>query len=455
MALRGEEARSLDSTELKGTEAEHVTEADLLRTLLSSSPDAIYFKDLSSRFLRASAAMATLFKCQSVDELIGKTDHDFFAREHADQALADEQEIIRTGEPIIGRVEKEALPDGRLTWALSSKMPLRNSRGEIIGTFGISKNITALKEAEEQLERVHRQLVTVSREAGMAEIATNVLHNVGNVLNSVVVSSGLIGTRLRESKTKGFVDAMRLIEEHRSDLGDFLSKDERGKRLPDYLQKLVATLTAERAYLLEELESLNKGLDHIRDIVTTQQSYARALTSMLEPLLISDLLEDALRMNLGSLARREVSVIKHWPNVPEAWLDKHLLLQIIVNLVGNALQAMETVTDRPRRLTLRAERITAPRTQAAMGTTANPSGTPAHAIADIIRVAVEDNGEGITPENLARLFTHGFTTRKSGHGFGLHSCALAAKAMEATIRAESDGAGKGARFILDLPFKAP
>jgi PAS domain S-box-containing protein len=433
----------LAAPERKGMKAEPISEAALLRTLLSSSPDAIYFKDLDSRFLFASVAMAALFNSQSVEELIGKTDSDFFAGEHAQQALADEQEIIRTGNPIIGRVEKEAHPDGRVTWALSSKMPLRDSRGEIIGTFGISKDITALKEAEEQLEKVHRQLVTVSREAGMAEIATNVLHNVGNVLNSVVVSTGLIGTRLRESKTRGFVDAMRLLDEHRADLGEFLSKDERGTRLPDYLKKLVATLTAERAFMLQEIESLNKGLDHIRDIVTTQQSYARAPTSVLEPLLMGDLLEDALRMNVGSLARREVTVVKQWPNVPEALLDKHLVLQIVVNLVGNALQAMEPVTDRPRRLTLRAEKIEVP-----------PADVTATDPAALIRVEVEDNGEGIAAENLARLFTHGFTTRKSGHGFGLHSCALAAKAMGGTVRAQSDGPGKGARFTLDLPFKA-
>jgi PAS domain S-box-containing protein len=432
IAPSDKEARLLESTEFKGREAKRVTDGDLLLTLLGSSPDAIYFKDLDSRFLHASSAMATLFNCRTVDDLIGRRDHDFFAGEHAEQALADEQEIIRTGIPIIGRVEKEAHPDGRVTWALSSKMPLRDNRGEIIGTFGISKDITALKEAEEQLEKVHRQLVTVSREAGMTEVATNVLHNVGNVLNGVVVSAGLIASRLRESKTKGFVDAMRLLDEHRADLGDFLAKDERGKRLPEYLQKLVAILTAERTYLLGELASLNNGLDHIRDIVTTQQSYARAPSSVLEPLLVSDLLEDALRLNLGSLARREVGVVKHWPNVPEALLDKHLILQIIVNLIGNALQAMEPVTDRPRRLALRAQKIDA-----------------------LIRVEVEDNGEGIAPENLARLFTHGFTTRKSGHGFGLHSCALAANAMGATIRAHSDGLGLGARFTLDLPFKAP
>jgi PAS domain S-box-containing protein len=443
----------MDSPDRKGREGEYVSEGDLLRTLLISSPDAIYFKDLDSRFLCVSDAMVRLFKCRSADDLIGKTDQDFFTTEHAQQALNDEREIISSGKAIVGRVEKETYPDGRERWALSSKMPLRNSRDEIIGTFGIDKDITALKEAEQQLEKVHRQLVTVSREAGMAEIATNVLHNVGNVLNSVVVSADLIATRLRGSKTKGFSHAMRLMDEHRADIGDFLSKDERGKLLPDYLQKLVATLTAERTYLLEELESLNKGLDHIRDIVTTQQSYACAPTSVLEPLLISEVLEDALRMNLGSLARRDVSVIKHWPNVPEAQLDKHLILQIIVNLVGNAIQAMESVTDRPRRLTLRAEKFSVPRPDAA--TASDPSVDIEPNVDALIRVEVEDNGEGITPDNLARLFTHGFTTRKKGHGFGLHSCALAAKAMAATIRAHSDGPGKGARFTLDLPFKAP
>ena len=188
--------------------------------------------------------------------------------------------------------------------------------------------------------------MTVSREAGLAEIATNVLHNVGNVLNGVVVSTGLIGARLRESENEGFVDAMRLMDEHRADLGEFLSKDERGKRL---LTTSKASRNPDSGARLPPrgLESLNKGLDHIRDIVTTQQSYARAPSSVLEPLQIGDLLEDALRMNLGSLVRREVTVVKHWPNVPEALLDKHLILQIVVNLVGNAVQAMETVTDRP------------------------------------------------------------------------------------------------------------
>jgi len=409
---------------------------------MASTPDHIYVKDCDSRFVWVSASLARSFGC-APEDIISRTDADFFDAERASAYRAVEVEMMRTGTPVLDKVVEHCWPNGHVTYSLNVAMPVRNPAGEVIGVWGTNKDIThqklteqALEERTHELESAQGALVSAAREAGMAEIATNVLHNVGNVLNSMVVSTDLIGTRLRESKIKRFVDAMRLMDEHRADLSEFLSTDERGKRLPGYLNKLVATLTAERAFVLEELDSLNKGLDHIRDIVTTQQSYAGASTSVLEPVLIGDLLEDALRMNAGSLARRDVSVVKHWPNVPEALLDKHLILQIVVNLVVNALQAMEAVTDRPHRLTLTAEKIAA-------------------AEGALIRVEVEDNGAGISAENLSRLFTYGFTTRKKGHGFGLHSCALAAKAMGATIRAHSDGLGQGARFTFDLPFKEP
>jgi two-component system, NtrC family, sensor kinase len=267
----------------------------------------------------------------------------------------------------------------------------------------------------------------------MAEIATNVLHNVGNALNSVVVSAGLIGTKIRESKGRGLGDAVALMNGHAADLGDFMTRDEKGKRLPTYLTKLVAVLATEKSATLQELESLTKGIDHIRDIVTTQQSYAGA-TSLIEPVQVSELIEDSLRMNAGSLLRRRVSLVKHWPDVPQVMLDKHLMLQILINLIANALQAMDSVTDRPHRLALRARTI---------------DGSEGRRL----QIQVEDNGEGITRDNLSRLFTHGFTTRKRGHGFGLHSCALAASAMAGELKVHSDGPDKGAIFTLDLPLK--
>ena len=284
-----------------------------------------------------------------------------------------------------------------------------------------------------ELHAVQSDLVTTARQAGMAEIANNVLHNVGNVLNSVNVSAGLVNSKMRYSKALGLAKAVQLINEHAADLGDFLTHDAKGKQLPDYLNKLVAALAAEQQSVVEELGSLTTSVDHIKDIVATQQSYAGA-ASVVEEVQVRELLEDALRMNAGALARHQVTVVREFADVPLLMLDKSRVLQIMVNLIGNAKQAMDGVTDHAHLLTLRVE------------------------VADLsnernLRIRVEDEGEGIAPENLARLFVHGFTTRKNGHGFGLHSCALAAKEMGGTLTAQSAGLGKGAAFTLDLPIK--
>jgi PAS domain S-box-containing protein len=295
----------------------------------------------------------------------------------------------------------------------------------------IARNITERKKAEAELEHVHKQLADASRQAGMAEIANNVLHNVGNVLNSVNVSAGLIGGKIRDSKDRGLAKVVQLMNEHAADLGDFFARDAKGKALPGYLNKLVAALAAEKHSIATELESLTKSIDHIKDIVATQQSYSGA-TSLVESVQIKDLMEDALRINAASIARHRIAVIREYADVPLLLLDKHLVLQILTNLIGNARHAMDGVPDRLHQITLRTQ-ICGP--------------------ADELRltIRVEDNGEGIAPQSLARLFTHGFTTRRNGHGFGLHSCALAAKEMHGTISAHSDGPGQGAVFTLELP----
>jgi two-component system, NtrC family, sensor kinase len=221
------------------------------------------------------------------------------------------------------------------------------------------------------------------------------------------------------------------MNEHMTDLGDFLARDERGKVIPGYLNKLVVVLAAENRNVAEELKSLTKNIDHIKKIVATQQSYSGA-TSVVESVQINDLMEDALRMNAASMARHQITVIREYADVPLLRLDKHLVLQILINLIGNAKYAMDSVPDRSHHITLRTE----------MTALADGPG---------LRILVKDDGEGIAPENLVRLFAHGYTTRKNGHGFGLHSCALAAKEMAGTITACSDGAGKGATFTLQLP----
>ena len=287
-----------------------------------------------------------------------------------------------------------------------------------------------VEERTRELKNAQSELLDTARQAGMAEIATNVLHNVGNVLNSVNISADLVTRRLRSSKALGLGKAMQLINEHQSDLGTFLTQNDKGKLLPGYLNQLVEAIALEQQGMSDELAQLSKSVDHIKDIVTTQQSYAGA-NSLMEPLYISQLLEDALRMNAGALTRHHVTVVKEYGEVPQVMGDKHRLLLILINLISNAKYAMADPGNRTRQITL-GVKVVDDKT---------------------LQISVKDDGEGIAPENMTRIFAHGFTTRKDGHGFGLHSCALAAIEMNGHLTVHSDGPGKGALFTLQIPLK--
>lgn len=281
----------------------------------------------------------------------------------------------------------------------------------------------------QQLKDAQSELLDSARLAGMAEIATNVLHNVGNVLNSVNTSADLVTRKLRSSKALGLGKAMQLINERQGDLGSFFTEDEKGKLLPGYLNQLVDAIAVEQQGMADELAQLSKSVDHIKDIVSTQQSYA-GVSAVREPVHMSALMEDALRMNAGALSRHNVTVVKHYAQVPEILADKHRLLLIMVNLISNAKYAMSNLSDRPRKMTLTVQSLND----------------------DTLQISVKDDGEGIPAENMTRIFTHGFTTRKEGHGFGLHSCALAAVEMNGQLSAHSDGPGLGAVFTLTIPL---
>lgn len=271
------------------------------------------------------------------------------------------------------------------------------------------------------------QLAAAARQAGMAEIATNVLHNVGNVLNSVNISADLVTRKLRTSKALGLGKAVHMMNEHAEDLGDFISHDEKGKLLPGYLNQLVDALAIEQQSMTEELGQLSKSVDHIKEIVAAQQSYA-GTSSIAETVQIKELIEDALRMNAGVIAARQITVVRNFAETPLLLLDKHRVLLILVNLIKNASRAMDDRPELAHQIILQSE-------------------IPQ---ADTLVIKVIDNGEGIAPENLTRIFAHGFTTRKDGHGFGLHSCVLAAMEMGGSLEAYSEGPGAGATFTLKL-----
>ena len=290
-----------------------------------------------------------------------------------------------------------------------------------------------LRAEKERTERNHKEMLEVSRKAGMSEVATAVLHNVGNVLNSVNVSAAVVSDHLAEFKIQNIAQVARLMREHGNDLGDYLTKDPKGKQIPDYLAKLATHLDSEQTMLLKEIGFVRSKIEHIKQIVATQQNYGRVI-GLAESIRLEDLVEDVVRIQAVELAEQQVKVNREYaPKLPEIVVDKHKVLQILLNLVSNAKHACLEAQIPAKEVNIRVF---------------NGSGR--------LKVTVADNGVGINPANIKKIFNHGFTTRKQGgHGFGLHGSALAAKELGGTLEASSEGPGKGAMFTLELPIDRP
>jgi PAS domain S-box-containing protein len=403
----------------------------LLRTLIDNLPDYVYAKDAEGRFIVANMGVARQLGFSSPNEVIGKSDFDLFPHELAARYHAEEQKIIRSGEGLYNHEgpSVDASKEEKNRWILTTKVPLRNALGEVIGFVGLGQDITERKQAEAKLEQVHKQLLEVSRKAGMSEVATSVLHNVGNVLNSVNVSSSLISGKIRNSKVPNIAKAVSLMRAHENDLAGFLTDDPKGRQLLDYLSNLAAHLAQEQKEVLQEAGSLANKIMHIKEIVAMQQNYAKSF-GILESLSSVDLVEDAISMNIGSMERHHVKLVREYAEVPPILVEKHKVLQILVNLMRNAKDACDNSDREDKQITLRV---------------ANGSNS--------VKISVTDNGVGIPGENMTRIFNLGFTTKKNGHGFGLHSGALAAKELGGKLAAFSEGPDRGAIFTLELPIQ--
>ena len=424
-AARPDATRAPDAI---GLAEELRTTRALANGFLGNVPYYVYFKNRQSQFIAISQSMAGLFGAKDAKEVEGRTDFDFFSEDHARPAFEDEQEIIRTGKPVIGKLEKETWPDGRVTWALSTKLPLRDSKGAIIGTFGISKDMTQSVATKVALENARKELMDASRVAGMAEVATDVLHSVGTVLSSLNVSASVIAMRLRHFKADSLTKLSALLDEHRNDLAGFLTNDPRGRRVVEFLDSLACHYQEEHSHLLKEVALMQRDVDQIKEIVSMQQAYA-ATAGVVESFDPVKLMEDTLRMNMGARDGNEVQIVREFNAVPPIMAERRRALQILTNLLLNAKQALHARAAGEKVLKLRIE-----------------NGTEG-----CVRFVVQDNGTGISQENLRKIFQHGFTTKAGGHGFGLHSSILAAKEMGGALTAESDGPGTGATFVLELP----
>jgi PAS domain S-box-containing protein len=292
----------------------------------------------------------------------------------------------------------------------------------------IVHDISERLRAQQERAELNRRLVEASRQAGKAEAAIDVLHNVGNILTSVNCAAALLGRRMARRRHEALVKLARLIREHEHDLGRFLREEPRGRLVPEYLEELAESMEEDTRGMLADLTSLTRDVDHINEIVAMQQSYARVAVDLREPVSLKELLDDALRITGISAVAPDISVIRDCASDARAVVDRHKVLQIVVNLVNNAKQAIAATPSQKGTVTIR------------VGVQA-----------DTICVEVMDDGVGIEKENLVKIFRHGFTTRREGHGFGLHAGAIAAKQMGGSLTAASDGVGRGATFALTIP----
>jgi len=285
-----------------------------------------------------------------------------------------------------------------------------------VGIFlELGRQTRRLKESEE-------------RYRDLAEFATGVLHNVGNVLNSISVSSRQINTSLQQSKVGRLTEVSGLLARHRDD-PTFLSEHPQGKILPDYLAKLSEALEREHRFNLEEIAGIRQHFQLMSDLIKAQQQQAKQ-NYRVEFFDVAEAVEDALKVNQGRLEKHEVAVRADYRIEHRLRGHRARFVHVLINLFKNAIEAMVTHRKNGRLLKIDLD----------MG----PDGFS-------VRLEIEDNGHGVDEEHKARLFLPGFSTKEEGHGFGLPYCARTISEMNGTIEIESEGHGKGTTFVLNFP----
>jgi len=394
-------------------------------SLVESLPEIIVRKDAEGHFTYANAAYGELIGHPG-EEIVGRSDRDIYPPEQAAQNRADDLRVMKTGQ-VLEYENVVERPGQKKRYLQMKKVPLYAEQRPI-GVLILFWDMTIFRETEERLRHAQQELIETSRLAGIAEVATGVLHNLGNALNSVNTSAAIATDRLRKSKVPGVSKVAQLLLEQGDRLAEFFATDPRGRQLPGYLEQLAALLQAERSESVRELEAVQNSIDHIKQIVAAQQSYAH-VSGIVEVAPPAELVEFALRISEASLARHGVTVVREFSPAPAVKVERHKVLQILINLIRNAKEAINESGRPDKRLVL--------------GVRVSAEGR--------VQLYVTDNGVGIAPENLTQIFAFGYTTKKTGHGFGLHSSANAAKEMGGSLEARSDGSGQGTTFVLELP----
>lgn len=283
-----------------------------------------------------------------------------------------------------------------------------------------------------------KQLVTAARQAGMMEVANSVLHNVGNALNTVNISAGALQEQFHKSELDNLPKIAKMIEEHKQELAHYITTDPRGQLLPDFLITLGQWWLTESQRFHSEIKLLIDNIQHIKDIIQMQQSMS-GLIGLKENISVNNLLDNLINIHSKEFERHKISVKKEFSKFPELYIDRAKLLQILQNLVRNAIDALIAKEIGPDGANEAEARELIVR-------------TCLYGPRQDLCIEVQDNGLGISEANKQKIFSYGFTTKKQGHGFGLHSSALIAKELGGNLSVQSRGIGLGATFTCILPI---
>jgi PAS domain S-box-containing protein len=405
---------------------------ELLRALLETLPESVYFKDTQSRMLRVSQAMAVKMGFSKASDLIGHTDFDFFSIDHAQPAYDDEQRVIKTGKPIIDVEEKEVWPDGRVGWASTTKLPLFDRNGNIVGTYGISRDITAKKEAEQQQRELESQLQLAQKLESVGRLAAGIAHEINTPTQFITDNTRFLITSLNQIAE--VIAAYRAFVSH-------VKADPSQSEACAALQAIEEK--AEIDYLLQEIprtldQSLD-GLGRVARIVRSLKEFSHPSSNRVTSMDLNHAIETAINVCRHEWKYVADVATEFDPKLPPVSCILDEFNQVMLNLLINAAHAIGTAQKA--------------KNSSEKGTiTVRTSHDSEYAI-----VAVTDTGTGIADEYKHRIFEPFFTTKEVGKGTGqglnlVHT--IVVKHHHGAIDFSTE-VGRGTTFFVRLPLKPP
>ncbi len=414
-----------------GQEAELASARDELATskiyvdnVLRSMADSLLVIDANLTIGSVNPSLLNLLGYQE-DELLGQSPGLIFGEEFSQGSIIEN--LLMQGS--VSGIESSFLTsDGRLIPISVSGSMMRDEEGQFQGLVCVAQDITERKRMEEEKLQLHEQLLDTSRQLGMAEVASDVLHNIGNVLNSINVSIGIVADLIKKSMVGDVGRISQLLNKHQDDLGTFFSTSPKGKQIPAYLEKLSGQLVEEQRTAIAELERLRENAHHAQQCVASQQDLAK-VKGITEPVSVIELMEEAVAANQEFLENLQIQVIREFHEIPLLIIDKRQVLEVMVDVIRNACQAMASVST--KQLVVCAKLIPGP--------------------PDSVCLEIQDSGCGIAPDDLVKIFGQGKTTEEGVRSMSLHNGALVAKNLGGALRARSQGVGHGATFSLELP----